>query len=362
MAVTLIPKACLPQGRPIAIAGRWVTMTLPDSRWVGVLRRPAVLAALGYAAVFPILQVALLAESTDGGARRAVWALAATAWYLPFHLRHVSFAARGERPPFGLWTLAAMAVIIGGVSPLAGPSWLPMFHALVVSTLIVLPPRYAAPIVTALVAIQAPLAIALHSDQPAAASYYVLTVAWRSAAVFVPIKLLGAIHELNAARGRLARDALIRERVDIDVELRRTVGTALGSIADRGQRAAGMLDEDVASVPSQLQSLVDSARATIADTRALLNGYHRPSLHAELQTAITLLLAAGVDAQLSLSADLPEVSNGEFRTALQATTALLLRDERGGPFVLVVSRVGSAARLDLQGGRSAPFSRSVVRP
>jgi hypothetical protein len=34
-----------------------------------------------YAAAFPIIQVALLAESTDGGAGRAEWVLAATATY-----------------------------------------------------------------------------------------------------------------------------------------------------------------------------------------------------------------------------------------------------------------------------------------
>lgn len=327
-----------------------VVVRLLDRGWVSALVRPTVLGAMGYAAVFPIVQVALLAESADGGAGRAAWALVATVCFLPLHLRHVFYAARGERPPRGLWTLATMAVIISSTLPLAGPSWLPMFHALIVSSLIVLPFRYSVPISAVIVAVQAPLAIGLQSAQPAAASYYVLTATWRSASVFVPIWFIGAIAQLNTVRGRLAREAVVGERLKIDAELRATVGAALTAIADRGQLAMALIDDDPRSLPQALRVLVDSARAAGVEVRQLVSRYHGSSLQDELHVAVTLLAAAGIDTQLSLASDLPEVSDVAFRTDLRAMIARLLRDEEGGPYVLAVSRDGTGLRLELRRG------------
>jgi two-component system, NarL family, sensor histidine kinase DesK len=347
MAVTLVPRPGLVQDRRTTLAGFRVVVRLPVSELIGSLtRQPAVWAATGYAAVFPIVQVALLAESADGGGGRAAWALAATVCFLPLHCRHVYFAACGERPPAGRWTLAAMAAIISGVLPLAGPSWLPMFHALIVSVLIVLPFRLSFPIVAVIIAAQAPLALALHSDMPAAASYYVLTATWRSASVFVPIWLVGAITQLNAARARLARDAVVRERLNIDAELRSTVGAALTSIANRGRHAVDLIDRDAESVPGELQALVSSSRTASADARRLIGRYHHSAVRAELDTAVTLLAAAGIEVRLSLPPELPESSDAAFRAALRTMTTRLLRDDAGGPIVLAVSRNGDAVRLE----------------
>ncbi|HEY2790992.1 MAG TPA: hypothetical protein VGJ28_01470, partial [Micromonosporaceae bacterium] len=336
----------------VPVAGALVVVALDDTHALPRMRG-AVWGALGYAVVTPILQVALLAESTDGGATRAIWALVGTVAFLPLYCWHVLYAADGRRPPWGVATLAAMAAIIIGILPLAGPSWLPMFAALVVSCVIVLPLRLALPISAVTIALQSPLAVALHSTEPAPPTYYVLTVAWRSAATFVPIWLVGAISQLNAVRARLAHDAVVRERLAIDAELRSTVGAALASIAERGEKAAALLREDPAAVPHSLRQLVDGARAAGADARALIGRYHRGSVRAELDTAAALLAAAGIRIEMDLPADLPSEGDAAFRAELHSATTRLLRRDSHGPFVLTVRRDGDRLHVQVHRAESA---------
>src|SRR5882757_11406708 len=86
-----------------------VVVALPVYERSATPLRFAPIGAVVYCAVFPVMQVALIAESGAAGAHRdALWALLATAGFLPLHARHVLAAARGTRPRYGTWTLAAM--------------------------------------------------------------------------------------------------------------------------------------------------------------------------------------------------------------------------------------------------------------
>ncbi|MFD0533305.1 hypothetical protein ACFQY7_05420 [Actinomadura luteofluorescens] len=116
--------------------------------------------AVACSALFPTLQVAL-AFGYPGGTRAALWSLAATAAYLPLHLRHLWHAAHGARPPAGLWTLAAMAVVILGATPLAGATWVRAYVALIVSAVLVLPSRWSYAVSVALVLASAPVGYAM---------------------------------------------------------------------------------------------------------------------------------------------------------------------------------------------------------
>lgn len=320
-------------------------VTGPRSARAGVVTRFATGGVLAYCSVFPIMQVAVIAESSDGGHRRAAWALAATACYLPLHLRHVLYAVRGTRPPHGASTFLAMAAVIAAVIPMAGTLWLPTTHAVAVSALIVLRPRWSLPAVAAVVAAQTPLALALHSSLTDAATYYTLTVLWRSSVVFVPVWLLGTVRQLDAARQALARDAVLRERLTIDGELRRTLGIALAGIAARGERAGSLVERS--AVDDALHDLVARSRHTLAEARQLIRSYHRPSLRAELSTAAALLTAAGIQTRVVLPPDGRFDAAPDFRDRIRAATAALLRDGSARPCVL---SVGADGQLDVTRG------------
>ncbi|MGW0203398.1 hypothetical protein [Nonomuraea sp. NPDC003201] len=74
--------------------------------------RLAPVGAVGCAGLLPLLQVALAFSYPDNDVRTGLWSLAVTVVYLPLHLRHVWYAARGVRLPAGGWTFAAMAVVL----------------------------------------------------------------------------------------------------------------------------------------------------------------------------------------------------------------------------------------------------------
>ena len=338
-----------------------VVVTLSDLERSSRLMRFAVPAALTYSAVFPVVQVGVIAESWGGGYGKAAWALAATAAFLPLHLRHVAHAVRGTRPPGGVWTLAAMTALVVGVTPMVGSHWLPTYHALVVSALIVLRPPWSLLGASAVVAAQAPLAQALGSLVPAAGSYYTLTAIWRAASVFVPVWLVRAVLQLQATRRALADEAVVRERVRIDAELRQTLGAALGAIVDRGELAGSLVGHDHDALGPELRDLVDGSRRALADARQLIGGYQRGSLRAEVDTAAALLTAGGLRTRVVLpDGPFPDTLDVAARSALRAATARMLRDDTARGCAITVTSQGGRVRLAVDREDVAPSSAGAV--
>jgi two-component system sensor histidine kinase DesK len=325
---------------------------LKEVEWVSRVMRIATPGAMAYAAVFPLVQVGLIAESTalwrGGGYADGAWALVATACYLPLHLRHVRYATRGSRAPGGAWTLAVMTVVVVAALPL-GDLWLPTFHVVAVSALLVLRPRWSLVLVAAVVTVQVPLSLVLDSEVQAAPSYYAVTVLWRSAAVFAPIWLVGAVRRLEEARRVLADEAVVRERLRIDGELRETLGAALRSIAARGQGATVLVGGAREPLEQELDALVGGARHTLAQARRMVSGYQRASLSAELDTAATLLTAAGIETQVLLPSEgVPDTADAALRSALRADIARLLRDDATGRCVITVTHQAGRVQVDVR--------------
>jgi two-component system, NarL family, sensor histidine kinase DesK len=333
-----------------APVGSEVVIRLDERERPRRLARLATPAALVYGTVFPLLQVVMAFEYPGGGASEGRWALAATACYLPLHLRHLYWASRGRRPPAGRWTLLAMFAVVAAATPLAGPHWLQAYADVAVGAIIVLPWRWSVLAVMALAVAQPPLAWAVDNPVPAPASYYVFILLRRASALYVPIWLLGAIHQLDGARRSLADDAVVAERMRIDGEVRATVGTALRSIATRGTHVTTLLDggADRRDVAPEVRELADGSRRALADARRLLNGYQTPSLAAELETAARLLGAAGVDTRVELPPEgvPPAAADPEVRAALLTATARVLHDDRARGCVI---RVGCRdGRMDVE--------------
>src|SRR5215831_19435217 len=242
MAVALAPWR---SGRRPRRAGGWLPMVgrLTEREQLGGLIR-ATAAAVGCSVVLPLLELARIAAGWTPSPGHAPLAVVATACYLPLYVRHVWYAARGSRPAGAGWTLLAMAVVILGALPLIGTSWLTSLHSLAVSVLIIVGLPWSLLAVASLVAATAPLAAAFGDADWAA--FYTVSVVWQGAAVFVLVWLVGAARRLEHARLLLAEEALARERLRIDGELRRTLGAALEAIAARGCRASALAAADTA--------------------------------------------------------------------------------------------------------------------
>jgi two-component system, NarL family, sensor histidine kinase DesK len=325
LALTAPPARILAAGAP---APTGVVITVEDRARSD---RLVTVGALVYSSAFSLVQLGLVIEY-PGHAENATGALVATACYLPLHLRHVLWAVRGARPPAGRWTLAALAAVVAAAVPVAGVNWLPVFAVVAASAVLVLPWPWSLVVAGVVVVAQAPLAIALDAPLADAASYYVFTVWLRASALFVPIWLLGAVRQLQATRRLLAADALVRERVRLDDELRRTVGVALESIITRGEQA---------TLAPDVREIVAVSRRALAESRRLISGYQRPTLAAELETAATLLTWAGIRTRIERPAQgLPDTTDPAVRSDLRAATAAVLHDDKARSCVIRVTRDG----------------------
>ncbi|MPZ28985.1 MAG: hypothetical protein GEV12_21955 [Micromonosporaceae bacterium] len=242
----------------------------------------------------PMLELARIGAAWTPSPGHVAQALVATACYLPLHVRHVWYAVRGARPPGGGWTLAVMAVVVIGALPVVGTGWLIAFPMLAVSVLVVVRPPWSFLAVATLVAAPAPVTIAAGDAEWA--SYYTASVIWQGASLFVLVRLVGAARRLHAARLALAAEAVARERLRMDGELRRTLGTALAEILATGERAGRLARTDPAAATEALGSLVDGARAAMAQARRMVSRYQEavePGSAAALRAAIAELLRDG---------------------------------------------------------------------
>ncbi|GAA4368414.1 hypothetical protein GCM10023088_17330 [Actinomadura verrucosospora] len=309
--------------------------------------------AVACSALFPTLQVAL-AFGYPGGTRAALWSLAATAAYLPLHLRHLWHAARGARPPAGLWTLAAMAVVILGATPLAGATWVRAYVALIVSAVLVLPSRWSYAVSVALVLASAPVGYAMGLALTEAPWVW-FTLMCGSTALLLLVWLAAALIRLQSAREALAQQAVAQERRRIDDDLRSTLGAALAAIAARGERSRELLAQsDQDRLEAEMTRLSEDARATLAEARQRVRGYRRPSLRAELETAAALLSVAGITTRLDLPQGPIQATIGDRpRAALRSTVTRLLRDRTARACVITVSSRGGRVQLELRTDDSA---------
>jgi two-component system, NarL family, sensor histidine kinase DesK len=275
-----------------------------------------------------------------------VVALAATAVYLPLHLRHVVHGLRGSRPPGDRWTLAAMAVVIIGTLPFVGLTWSSALASLAISVLILLRPPISLILTAALVA--TPAVVAVVAGVPAFGLYFVNLVAFRTSAVFVLVWMAGAIRRLQSAQGAVATLAVDQERLRIGDELNQALGSTLEEIIATGQRLAPLAEHDQAAARIGLTDLVGRSRRTLAETRRLVAGYRDASLRAELDSVQSVLRAGGIDPRLVVPpSGLPDSMAGAERDRLYTAVAELLHDETVRSCVLIVSVHSGGARVDL---------------
>lgn len=318
--------------------------------------RLATVGVLGLTVLLPAIEVSRIASA----AGPLVPALIATGCFLPVQLRHVALALAGSRPAGDRWTLGWIGLVIIAATPLVGVGWLLMFASLTLSVLIVVRPPWSFLVGLGVTGATVPLALAL-GEPGWSAAYFPLTVAWRSATLFVLVSLVAAARQLQTARLVLADEAVVRERLRIEAELRTTVAKSLQTIVERGDRASQLAQPDASGAQNQLRVLVAGSRRTLAEVRRISGSYQHASLRTELSTATTLLEAARVRTHLVLpSGDFCEDVDDRMRSTLHAATARLLSDGGVERCTITITSQNGLLGLDVDYGRRGRATTRVT--
>jgi two-component system, NarL family, sensor histidine kinase DesK len=316
-------------------------------RWAsaGVVTASAVIVALG------VFRTALSQPHVG------LWAVSATCAYLPLHLWHVHHVLRGRRPAGTGWTVMAMAVIVFAALPLIGVQWFGALYPLSASVLLVLRPRWSVPVFGALIAL--PTAVSLVVGGENWGIYFSAGVLLHGLVLAVPVWLIATVRELRATSAAVAGQAIVRERVRVEQELRRTLGTALASIVHDGELAARQAVTAPEPAATRLRAMIRTARTALADGRALAARFQQAGLRAELSSAAAVLGTAGIDVRLVLPPDGPAERPAEtLLAALRAEVVRLLQDDDVRE--CTISVVGSGVRVEIRSEGRAGARRVVA--
>ena len=112
------------------------------------------------------------------------------------------------------------------------------------------------------------------------------------------------VADLRQTRAELARVAVAEERLRIARDLHDLLGHSLSLITLKAELSRRMLDSDAASAAREMSELEAVARQSLSDVREAVAGYRQPDLKTELGAARQLLIAAGLECQITSPADL----------------------------------------------------------
>jgi len=273
-------------------------------------------------------------------------AIIAAAVAIPLHIRHVIYGLRGERPRFGAWTLAALAVVNVVAWPFVGPAWIYQFASLAVSILIIVPGL--AGVLLATVVVLSPLVLQgpnwFAPPLTFGGAYLMFSITWRATTQFVPLRLMATIRALDLASRELESRAVVQARVRIDAELRDGVATALQNIVARGEIARREAQRDSARATAELRELVTDSRRALTNARRVVAGYRGSSVRAELDAAAALLEASGAQVQIDVADGVTlDAPDDRARRSIRSAIARALRDEPNAIYHVRVSRDRSGA-------------------
>lgn len=324
-------------------------------RFIGI----ATTGAVAYSIALPLFSLFILVMAPVER-DRLLYAVAASAVYVPLQVWLVLSATRGAQLRGRGLALAVVAAMTIGMVPVIGIPWLGTSYVLAALVLLMMRPPWGALAFATLAAAAAPLTVAF--DRSELALYYTLGVPMGAVPLAVVVALIRAARELQEARLVLAEEAVVRERLRIDDELRRTIGDALEQIASRGDRLATDSATDADARAGEIQTMVGAARRTLADARQLVSRYREPSLRAEVETAMTLLSAAGFRVEVALALDrLPSTVDESGRAALRRDVARLLRQNPDRtPMIATVNHRDGQIRIEQGSAATCPATTGVT--
>lgn len=144
-------------------------------------------------------------------------------------------------------------------------------------------------------------------------------------------RLSGALREVHAARGELARMAVVEERLRMARELHDLLGHTLAMVSLKSELAQRLVDHDPARAAQEMREVGQAARRTLREVRLVVAGMQQPQLATELGSARQLLEAAGIACQIERStAALPAPIDALLAWTVREGVTNIIRHSRAG--------------------------------
>jgi signal transduction histidine kinase len=258
------------------------------------------------------------------------------------------------------WALVLQAVL--SYLPLVwfGTVWIGVPGFLAGSLLVALPRWVALPLVAGVSAGAAGIAVGL-GESAAVAVNYGISVPVTGLVVFGLVRLARLVEQLQAAGAELARAAVVQERLRAARDLHDLLGHSLAAVLLKCELAKRLLESDPARAEAELADVKRMAEQAQADMRAVAGGPAEMSFADELNSARSVLIAAGIEAETDVPDEpLPAGVGTTLSAVLREAVTNVLRHSAAERCRIGVALEPTAVRLTVANdgiARDAP-----VRP
>jgi signal transduction histidine kinase len=255
--------------------------------------------------------------------------------------------ARGQRPRHAGWLAGVFVLINAAALPVIGAPWLAAGEQLAVLAAVYLRLRWSVPVVAVLAA--APAVMSATGHDLALGHYFAQNTVFWPLTMGPLIWLARAAARLRASREELVGSAVVAERVRIDDELEASLGAELEQLIAAGQRAARAAGEDPAAAERELRALTETSRSALAQTRRMASRYQAITVRSEVSTAVALLAAAGIPADVDVpAAVLGRPLDSERLAGFRSGLTTVLHDQAPGEWLITVDGGRGDLRLAIR--------------
>ncbi|GLX04170.1 histidine kinase [Microbispora sp. NBRC 16548] len=236
--------------------------------------------------------------------------------------------------------LTVMAVLTYAPIPLFGPVWLGAAGFLAGPVLLAFPWRVAWPMAAAIVASVAGAGMLFGLPAPVLANSTVSALV-TGLVVYALLRLAQIVKELQAARESLARSAIVEERLRAARDLHDLLGHSLAAILLTCELARRL------KCPQErIEEIVAMAEGARADLRSVSGEQRELSLAAEVESARTVLSAAGIRVTVEpVEPNLPAEVETVLGTVLREAVTNVLRHSEARHCAITMRADESGLRL-----------------
>ncbi|MEU7480430.1 histidine kinase [Lentzea sp. NPDC042327] len=243
--------------------------------------------------------------------------------------------------------LGAMAALVYAPMPLLHSAWAGMPGFFAGSALLVLPGRVRW-VVFGVVALSNGAIQAAYVDSPSSLAYYVLSPLVAGLVVYGLSRLPSLVKQLETVRSELAELAVSQERLRFARDLHDLLGFSLSAITLKVELARRLIGEQTERALRELAEVLGIAREALTDVRAVASSYRELSLADEIESARSVLTAAGVATTIETDlAELSPRSRTVLATVLREGVTNLLRHSEATRCTITVSGTGPVVSIDI---------------